>query len=108
MFCLCVMHSPGLAWSESEEGKSFSEWAKAFFAGERDSFEFMQEPENHLNEVATAIAMNPGGGALWKPQIACSVEVPQTQTMKSAKPESCPQPFWLKRGGPKTLSTNRT
>eukprot|EP00974_Lingulodinium_polyedra_P051671 4970644-Lingulodinium_polyedra.AAC.1 len=29
--------------------------------------------------------MSPGHGALWKPQMACSVKAPAKQTMKSAK-----------------------
>ena len=79
-FCLCVMHMPGLAWSESEEGLTFREWSTNFFHLGDDypsSFGYwmQKEPTNQQNEFVTAISIGPGGGALSKPQIACSVEV---------------------------------
>ena len=47
--------------------------------------EFMQEPENCLDEFVTAVPLGPGLNALWKPKIACSGEPPAKQTVKSAK-----------------------
>ena len=90
MFCLCVMFSPGLSWSESPEGMTFSKWADGFFATEgRRPFLFMRDPENSLDEFVTARPLNPGQGALWKPRIACSSDAeippPAMKTMKSAK-----------------------
>ena len=38
----------------------------------------MHDPENSLDEFVTALPLNPGQGALWKPRMACSndAEIP--------------------------------
>ena len=84
-YCLCIMHVPGLAWSESKVvGESFNTWANKFFEEGQDPLFFISDPGTSQEEFVTARSMGPGGSALVKPQIACSIQRPHSQTTRSA------------------------
>ena len=90
LYCLCVMHAPGLPWSESSNRQMFlgeSGWAKRFFRLPEmlDAFEFMQEPTDCFDEFVTASPLCAGQNPLLKPRNACSGITPLDQTCKSAK-----------------------
>ena len=89
LYVLCVMHAPGLSWSESSNREMFfgeSGWAETFVHSHMShGLEFMEDPMDRFNEFVTAAPLGAGQNALLKPRDACSGQTPLGQTCKSVK-----------------------